>query len=129
MYEKLYLSTKEKAKDSCNVLFLEIISEVIFTTTSSSPIHEPPEDKLVSKLLEMVISKQQLSPFSDSQADKILLIRSHFLQLLLDYEYDILACSQYLAIVTINMWPLCVSLDISMTFKFLYLAIAQYVCS
>ena len=90
----IYFSTKEKAKASCDALFLEIISEVIFATTSSSPVNEPPENELVSELLEMVISKQQLSPFSDSQADKILLIRSHFLQLLLDYEYAILACRQ-----------------------------------
>ena len=95
----IYFSTKE----SCNALFLEIISEVIFATTSSLTINEPPEDDLVSELLKMVISKQQLSPFSDSQSDKILLIRSHFLQLLLDYEYAILACSQQLTIVTVSM--------------------------
>ena len=57
---------------------------------------EPPEDELVSELIDTVITKQQLSPFSDSKADKIPLVRSHLLQLLLDYEYAILllTCSQ-----------------------------------
>ena len=85
-------STKEKAKDSCTVLFLEIITEVVFAAKSSSTMKEPPEDDLVSELIATVILKQQLSPFGDSKADKIPLVRSHLLQLLLDYEYAIVAC-------------------------------------
>ena len=52
-------------------------------------MNEPPEDELVSKLIETVISTQQLSPFSDSKADKFPLVRSHLLQLLLEYEYAV----------------------------------------
>ena len=89
MYTIIF-STKEKAKDSCIVLFLEIITEVIFAATTPSTMKEPPEDELVSELIDTVISKQQLSPFSDSEADKIPLVRSNLLQLLLDYEYAIL---------------------------------------
>ena len=66
---------------------MEIISEIIFATSSPlSTMNEPPEDELVSKLIETVISTQQLSSFSDSKADKFPLVRSHLLQLLLDYE-------------------------------------------
>ena len=79
-------SAKEKVKNSCDVLILEIISEIIFAKTPLT-MNEPPEDDLVSEMIETVISKQQLSPFSDSKADKIPLVRSHLLQLLLDYKY------------------------------------------
>lgn len=89
MIANLFLSTREKAKDSCSVLFMEIISEIIFASSSSSTMNEPPEDELVSKLIETVISTQQLSPFSDSKADKFPLVRSHLLQLLLEYEYAV----------------------------------------
>ena len=78
-------STKEKAKTSCDVLMMEIISEIIFATTSLT-MNEPPEDELVLEMIQTVISKQQLSFFSDNKADKIPLVRSHILQLLLDYE-------------------------------------------
>ena len=72
------------------MLFLEIVSEIIFAVSLSTQ-DEPPEDKLVSKLIETVIpstgSTQQLSPLTDSKADEIPVIRSYLLQLLLDYEY------------------------------------------
>lgn len=92
--DSLYMSfsTKDNARNSCNVLFLEIISEIIFAAASSSTVNEPPEDELVTELIETVTSTQQLSPFSDSKADKIPLVRSHLLQLLLDYEYAVYSC-------------------------------------
>ena len=72
------------------MLFLEIVSEIIFAV-SSSTLDEPPEDKLVSELINTVIpstgSTQQLSPLTDSKADEIPVVRSYLLQLLLDYEY------------------------------------------
>lgn len=77
-------SATGKAKDSCNTLFMEIISEVIFAASTKN---EPPEHELVAELIETVISTKQLSHFSNSKTDKIPLVRSHLLQLLLDYEY------------------------------------------
>ena len=70
------------------MLFLEIVSEIIFAASSSS-LDEPPEDELVSELIKTVIpstgSTQQLSPIS--KADEIPVVRSYLLQLLLNYEY------------------------------------------
>ena len=95
VYEFVF-STKEKARDSCNVLFLEIVSKIIFAAASSPTMNEPPEDELVSELIETVISTQELSPFSDKKADKTPLVRSHLLQLLLDYEYAVLVIYVYI---------------------------------
>jgi len=85
-----FFSIREKARNACCMLFLEIVSEVIFAV-SSSMLDEPPEDKLVSELIKTVIPStgptQQLSPLTDSQPDEIPVVRSYLLQLLLDYEY------------------------------------------
>lgn len=85
-----FFSIRQKARDSCSTLFLEIVSEIIFAV-SSSTLDEPPEDELVSELIKTVIpstgSTQQLSPLTDSKADEIPVVRSYLLQLLLDYEY------------------------------------------
>lgn len=91
LFYYLYLySIRDKAKNSCSKLFLEIVSEIIFSV-SSSALDEPPEDKLVSELIKTVIpstgSTQQLSPLTESKADEIPVVRSYLLQLLLDYEY------------------------------------------
>ena len=84
-----YFSIRDKARNSCAKLFMEIISEIIFS--ASSTMDEPPEDKLVSELIKSVIpstdSTQQLSPLTDSKADEVPVVRSYLLQLLLDYEY------------------------------------------
>ena len=73
---------------------MEIVSEIVFAASSPlSTMNEPPEDELVSELIDTVLSTQQLSPFSDSKADKFPLVRSHLLQLLLDYEYASLVCA------------------------------------
>ena len=77
---------------SCYVLFLEIISEIIFAPASVSTMNKPPEDELFSELIKAVISTQELLPFGDSKANRILLVRSHLLQMLLDYEYVALIC-------------------------------------
>ena len=85
-----FFSIRQKARDSCSTLFLEIVSEIIFAV-SSSTFDEPPEDELVFELIKSVIpstgSTQQLSPLTDSKADEIPVVRSYLLQLLLDYEY------------------------------------------
>ena len=84
-------SIRDKARNSCAKLFMEIISEIIFSV--SSRLDELPEDKLVSELIKTVIpnrdSTQQLSPLTDSKADEVPVVRSYLLQLLLDYEYVI----------------------------------------
>ena len=78
------------------MLFLEIVSEVIFAVSSASDsrLNEPPvEDGLIAELIETIIPTtgptQQLSPFplNDSSADKTPIIRSNILQLLLGYKY------------------------------------------
>ena len=80
---------KEDARDSCHKLFLEIVSEIIFAVPSA--VDEPPTDELVTELIKTVFlntgSTQQLSSLSDSEADETPVVRSHLLQLLLDYEY------------------------------------------
>jgi len=72
------------------MLFLEIVSEVIFSVSSTSAVNDPPEDELVTELIETVIpstgSTQQISPLKDNKADNTPVIRSNLLQLLLDYE-------------------------------------------
>ena len=75
------------------MLFLEIISEVIFAVSSPSSLttDDPPEDDLITKLIETAIPKtgstQQLSPLKNDVVDETPIIRSNLLQLLLDYEY------------------------------------------
>ena len=85
-------SIRDRARNSCAKLFMEIISEIIFSI-SSSTLDELPEDKLVSELIKSIIpstdSTQQLSPLTDSKADEVPVVRSYLLQLLLDYEYVI----------------------------------------
>lgn len=78
---------RDPARNSCCLLFLEIVSEVIFAVSSISSV---PEDELVAELIETVIpstgSTHQISPLKDNKADNIPVIRSYLLQLLLDYE-------------------------------------------
>lgn len=75
------------------MLFLEIVTEVIFAVSSTFTMNKPPEDKLVAELIKTVTqskgSTMQLSPFNNNEADKIPVVRSYLLQLLLDYEYAI----------------------------------------
>lgn len=89
-------STKEKARHSCGMLFLEIVTEVIFAVSPTLAINEPqrdelPEDALVDELIKTVTPKEgstkQLTPLNDSKADNIPVVRSYLLQLLLEYEY------------------------------------------
>ena len=74
------------------MLFLEIVSEVIFAVSSTSAVNDPPEDELVAELIKTVIptcstgSTQQISPLKDNKADNTPVIRSYILQLLLDYK-------------------------------------------
>ena len=81
------------------MLFLEIVSEVIFAVsshTNESQQEELPEDELVAELIKTVTpntgSTQQLSPLTDSEVDKVPVVRSYLLQLLLDYKY---VCHSY----------------------------------
>ncbi|XP_065899490.1 E3 ubiquitin-protein ligase rnf213-alpha-like isoform X3 [Dysidea avara] len=84
------LRISDPARNSCCMLFLEIVSEVIFAVSSTSAVNDPPEDDLVAKLIETVIpstgSTQQISPLTDSKADNTPVIRSYLLQLLLDFN-------------------------------------------
>jgi len=70
---------------------LEIVSEVIFATSLTPEVNDPPEDELVAELIETVIpstgSTQQISPLKDHKADNTPVIRSYLLQLLLDYKW------------------------------------------
>lgn len=88
LYQYPIFSIREKARNACSMLFLEIVSEIIFAV--SSYLDEKPEDALVSELIETVIpstgSTKQLTPFTDSK-DETPVVRSYLLQLLLDYEY------------------------------------------
>lgn len=79
------------------MLFLEIVTEVIFAVSSTPVVNEQdelPEDNLVVELIETVIphkgSTKQLSLLANTEANKIPVVRSYLLQLLLDYEYVIL---------------------------------------
>jgi len=84
---------------------MEIVSEVIFAVSSSSAMNDPPEEKLVSKLIETVIPTtgptKEVSVFKDNLPDTVPVIRSYVLQLLLEYKYvDLVACLYLL--ITLN---------------------------
>ena len=70
---------------------MEIISEVIFAVSSASAMNDPPEEKLVSKLIETVLPStgptQEVSALKDNLPDTIPVIRSYVLQILLEYKY------------------------------------------
>ena len=82
------------------MLFMEIVTEVIFTVSSTLSINDQekddlPEDELVEELIKTVTpsngSTKPLSPLTDNEADKVPVVRSYLLQLLLDPEY-VFAC-------------------------------------
>ena len=82
------------------MLFMEMVTEVIFAVSSTLSINEQgkddlPEDKLLEELIKTVTpsngSTKPLSPLADNEADKVPVVRSYLLQLLLDHEY-VMAC-------------------------------------
>ena len=84
------LSVRSRARNSCCLLFLEIVSEVIFAAPYTLFVNSTSGDELISALIDIVIPNagptQKLSPLDDSEVDETPIIRSNLLQLLLDHQ-------------------------------------------
>ena len=82
--------TKELAsiRNSCRAFFMELVSTLCFGT------HSAPEPSLIEMLINTVFTERQetevgtreFSPYHEAKSDKVPVIRSFLLQLLLEHK-------------------------------------------
>lgn len=77
-------------KSNCQYYFLEVVSTLCFGGQRA------PEPDLIKMLLDIIftdgdmgMATREIVPLSDEKSDKIPVIRSSLLQLLLEHEYGI----------------------------------------
>ena len=80
-------------KSNCQHYFIEVVSTLCFGGQRA------PEPDLIKMLLDIVFTEsdsgmvtQEMVPLSDEKRDKIPVIRSSLLQLLLEHEYVYMLC-------------------------------------
>jgi len=87
----LYRSQSKKLthiQRSCQAFFMELVSSLCFGA------HSAPEPDLIKMLINMVFTERQvtevgtrdLSPYQEGRSDKVPVIRSFLLQLLLEHK-------------------------------------------